>query len=179
MLFTLIPGCSNLSKMTQDTLPPFPKAAHLTVLLRNLLLTFYSTKAENLGQKKKMFTASQLFFYMKTEQLHISLYFGVQDSLLFLHVSFFPCRAIKNSLSKKPEIFLGARSQKNENFNTAHGFAKSNFLLESNWIFFFFFNKESSNPHLGSLLHTDPNLPHKPPFAFNFIWQSSIASTVQ
>lgn len=53
MLFTLIPGCSNLSKMTQDTLPPFPKAAHLTVLLRNLLLTFYSTKAENLGQEKK------------------------------------------------------------------------------------------------------------------------------
>lgn len=88
-----------------------------------------------------MFTASQLFFYMKTEQLHISLYFGVQDSLLFLHVSFFPCRAIKNSLSKKPEIFLGARSQKNENFNTAHGFAKSNFLLESNWIFFFFLIK--------------------------------------
>lgn len=52
MLFTLIPGCSNLSKMTQDTLPPFPKTAHLTVLLRNLLLTFYSTKPENLGQKK-------------------------------------------------------------------------------------------------------------------------------
>lgn len=52
ILFTLIPGCSNPSKMTKDTLPPFPKAAHLTVLLHNLLLTFYSTETENLGQKK-------------------------------------------------------------------------------------------------------------------------------
>lgn len=53
MLFTLIPGCSKLSKMTQDPLPPFPEAAHLTVLLSHLLLTFYSTKTENLGQKKR------------------------------------------------------------------------------------------------------------------------------
>lgn len=52
MLFTLIPGCSHVSKMTQDTFPPFPKAAHPTVLLCNLLLTFYSTKTENSGQKK-------------------------------------------------------------------------------------------------------------------------------
>lgn len=46
MLFILIPGCSNMSRMTEDTLLPFPKAAHLTALLHNLLLTFYSTKPE-------------------------------------------------------------------------------------------------------------------------------------
>lgn len=46
MLFLLIPGCSNMSRMTEDTLLPFPKAAHFTALLRNLLFTFYSTKTE-------------------------------------------------------------------------------------------------------------------------------------
>lgn len=69
-LLILIPGCSNMSKVTEDTLPSFPKAAHLTVLLHNLLLIFYSTKIENLGQKKT-FIAFQLFFYRKTEQVHL------------------------------------------------------------------------------------------------------------
>lgn len=70
MLFTLIPGCSNMSKMTEDTLSPFPKAAHLSVLLCSLLSTFYSARTENLRQKKR-FIAFQQFFYMKTEQVHL------------------------------------------------------------------------------------------------------------
>lgn len=49
---TLIPGCSNLSKMTQDTPPPLPKAAHLTVLLCNLQLTFAAPKQKTWGRKK-------------------------------------------------------------------------------------------------------------------------------
>lgn len=61
-----------MSKMTENTLPPFPKAVHLTVLLHNLLLTFYSTKTENLEQKKR-FIAFPLFFYMETEQVHLSV----------------------------------------------------------------------------------------------------------
>lgn len=53
MLLTLIPGCSNMSKMTEDTLLLFSKAACLSVLLCNLLSTFYSTnRTQNLCQKK-------------------------------------------------------------------------------------------------------------------------------
>lgn len=70
MLLTSIPGCSNLSKMTQDTLPSFPKATHLTVQIYSLLLIFHSTKTENLGQKKRFITF-QLLIFMKIEQLNL------------------------------------------------------------------------------------------------------------
>lgn len=142
-----------MSKMTEDTLPPFPKAAHLTVLLHNLLLTFYSTKTENLGQKKR-FIAFPLFFYMKTEQEHLSV---LRSPEFFLHAWCVPLTAIQNSLSKRPEFFLGVHSYKNETVNRANGFAKSNFLLEPKGILVFY--NEPSNPYLR--LHTHPNLLHK------------------
>jgi len=159
MLFTLTPSCSNLSNMPQDILPPLSQSSSPYCTALQFAVDILQYQNRKLGAEKR-FIAFQLLFHKKIEQLHLYLYLGVRDSLFLLHVTCLPCVAIKNPLSKKPEFFLGAHSQQNENINTANGFAKSSFLSEPNWILFFL-NKESNNPYLSSLLHTGPNLPHK------------------
>lgn len=142
MLFTLIPGCLNLSKMIKDTLPPFPKATHLTVLFYNLLLTFYCTKTENLGHKKR-FIDFQLFF---------CLYLGVQDSCCMHDI--FLLQQFRIHFPKSQNFSWVPTVTKVRMLIQQMALPKATFFL--NQTGFWFFYKEPSNPYLR--LHTHPNL---------------------